>query len=150
MANPDRLLPRPKMIRWRGHIPEQESPDAFCIRCSRWGHVTPHCSTAPRCSLCAEEHTTHDHRCPVKGCRDGRGRRCPHVTTRCANWKGPHGARADAYAAKKEARQLAWRWKSPPRPPKEKGATTPEAPEHEEQVLPSHGEGIGGAGTEDG
>ena len=92
---------------------EEARPDAFCNRCSRWGHVAPHCSAAPRCSICAEEHTMQDHRCPAEGCRAGRGRGCSHTTTRCANCKGPHGARADACAAKKEARQLAWRWRSP-------------------------------------
>ena len=52
------------------------------------------------------------------------------MTTQCANCKGPHGARADACAAKKEARQLAWGWKSP-RPRRKKGAKAPEAPEDE-------------------
>ena len=108
---------------------EEARPDAFCNRCSRWGHVAPHCSAAPRCSICAEEHTTQDHRCPVEGCRAGRGRGCPHMTTRCANCRGPLGARVAACAAKKEARQLAWRWRSPPRQRKEKGADAPEAPE---------------------
>ena len=63
-----------------------------------------------------------DRRCPVEGCRAGRGRGCSHTTTRCANCKGPHGARADACAAKKEARQLAWRWRSPPHQRREKEA----------------------------
>ena len=73
-----------------------------------------------------------DHRCPVEGCRAGRGHGCSHTTTRCV---GPHGARADACAAKKEARQLAWRWRSPPHQRREnlKGpvAGAPEAPECE-------------------
>ena len=74
-----------------------------------------------------------DHRCPVEGCRAGRGRGCSHTTTWCANCKGPHGARADACTAKKEARQLAWRWRSPPHQHREKGpgAEAPEAPECE-------------------
>ena len=53
------------------------------------------------------------------------------MTTQFANCKGPHGARADACAAKKEARQLAWGWKSPPRPRREKGAKAPEVPDDE-------------------
>ena len=114
---------------------EEDRLDAFCNRCSRWGHIAPHCSAAPRCSICAEEHITQDHRCTVEGCRAGRGRRCPHTTTRCATCRGPHGARVDACAAKKEARQLAWRWRSPPRPRREKGATAPEAPEYETPVA---------------
>ena len=53
------------------------------------------------------------------------------MTAQCANCKSPHGARADVCAAKKEARQLAWGWRFPPRPRREKGAKAPEAPEHE-------------------
>ena len=26
---------------------EESRPDAFCNRCSRWGHIAPHCSAAP-------------------------------------------------------------------------------------------------------
>ena len=110
---------------------EESRPDAFCNRCSRWGHIAPHCSENPRCSICAKDHTTHDHQCSVEGCRAGRGHGCTHVTIQCANCKGPHGARADACGAKKEARQLAWGWRSPPRPRREKGAEAPEAPEAE-------------------
>ena len=74
-----------------------------------------------------------DHRYPVEGCRAGRGHGCSHTTTRCANCKGPHGTRADACAAKKEARQLTWRWRSPPHQRRKKGpgAEAPEAPECE-------------------
>ena len=108
---------------------EESQPDAFCNRCSRWGHIAPHCSEAPGCSICAEDHIAQDHRCSVEGCRAGRGRGCPHITTQCANCGGPHGVRADACAAKREARQLAWKWGSPSRQRKERGAAAPEAPE---------------------
>ena len=76
----------------------------------------------------------------------GRGRGCPHETTKCANCKGPHGARADACAAKKEARQLAWRWRSPPRSRREKGAAAPEVPENETPAA--QGEEVGEAEVE--
>ena len=124
---------------------EEARPDAFCNRCSRWGHIAPHCSADPRCSICAEEHITNDHRCSVEGCRAGRGYGCSHTTTRCANCKGPHGARADACAAKKEARQLAWRWRSPPRPHREGGA---EAPEEPDETPAAQGEFEGEAESE--
>ena len=117
--------------RYEAEAFEEARPDAFCSRCCRWGHIAPHCSESPRCAICAEDHTTHDHQCSVEGCRAGRGPGCMHVTTQCANCRGPHGARADACAAKREARQLAWGWKSPPHPRREKGAKTPETPEHE-------------------
>ena len=109
--------------RYEAEAYEEARPDAFCNRRSRWGHIAPHCSADPRRSICAEDHTTHDHRCSVKGRRAGRGRGCPHETTKCANCKGPRGARAEACAAKQEARQLAWRWKSPPRPRRERRGT---------------------------
>ena len=83
-----------------------------------------------KCSICAREHTTSEHRCLVKECRAGRGRLCPHGTAKCANCGGPHGARADACAAKREARQCARGWRSPPPKRKERGAErSTEAPE---------------------
>ena len=57
---------------------EEERPDALCLRCGEWGHVTPHCDKAkrPKCAICAKEHATRDHRCSVEGCRVGRGCIC--------------------------------------------------------------------------
>ena len=45
---------------------EEARPDASCSRCCRWGHIAPHCSESPRCALCAEDHTTHDHSVPLR------------------------------------------------------------------------------------
>ena len=42
-----------------------------------------------------------------------------------------HGARADACAAKEEARQLAWGRRPPPRPRRERGTEAPETPRDE-------------------
>ena len=124
---------------------EENRPDAFCNRCSRWGHIAAHCSAAPRCSICAEDHITQDHRCSVEGCRAGRGRGFPHRTTKCANCGGPYGARADACAAKREARQLAWKCRSPSRPCRERGAAASgvvaEAAETPEREAPVAQEG---------
>ena len=73
---------------------EETRPDAFCSRCCGWGHIAPHCAVAsPRCVACAKDHATNDHRCPVDGCKAGKGRPCPHGTTKCANCGGPHGSR---------------------------------------------------------
>ena len=83
-------------------------PDAFCSRCGEWKHIAPHCLTAaPRCALCARDHLTTDHRCPVEGCRVGKGHPCPHGVAKCANCGGSHGAWADACATKREARLAA-------------------------------------------
>lgn len=111
---------------------EEERPDALCLRCGEWGHVTPHCDEAksPKCAICAKEHATQDHRCSVESCRAGRGRMCPHTTAKCANCGGPHGAGADACAARRIAQNAARGWRSPPPPRREQrrdapGATAP-------------------------
>ena len=96
---------------------EEERPDALCLRCGEWGHVTPHCEAkVPKCAICAKGHTTKDHQCPVKGCRVGSGRMCIHTTAKCANCGGPHGARADACVAKRIAQHASRGWRSPPPP----------------------------------
>ena len=116
-------------------------PDAFCSRCSGWKHIAPHClAAAPSCALCAKDHLTTDHRCPVEGCRVGKGHPCPHGAAKCANCGGSYGARADACAAKREARLSARGWRSPPPLRRERGATAPEAPEHEAPVTQEGGE----------
>ena len=115
---------------------EEERPDALCLRCGEWGHVTPHCDEAkrPKCAICAKEHATRDHRCPVEGCRVGRGRMCPYVTAKCANCGSPHGAGADACAAKKIAQHAARGWRSPSPPRRERrGAPGVAAPAVEEE-----------------
>ena len=99
---------------------EETRPDAFCSRCCGWGHIAPHSSPSCRCAVCAKDHATNDHRCPVDGCKAGKGRPCPHGTTKCANCGGPHGSRADACTAKRSARQLARGWKSPSPPRRER------------------------------
>ena len=114
---------------------EEERPDALCLRCGEWGHITPHCDEAkkPRCAICAMEHTTRDHRCSVEGCWVGKGRMCPHTTAKCANCGGPHGARADACQAKRIAQHATRGWRSPPPPRRErKEAPGVEAPGVEE------------------
>ena len=120
--------------RYEVYAYEEARPDAFCGHCCGWGHIAPHCKAAtPRCAVCAKDHAANDHRCPVEGCWAGKGRPCPHGTTKCANCGGLHGSRADACTTKRSARQLARGWKSPPPPRRVRGANlrAPEAPEHE-------------------
>ena len=104
-------LPSRSQALWsplRGRHLEETRPNAFCSRCSGWGHIAPHCkAAAPKCSICAKDYAETDHRCPVEGCRAGRGRPCPYGTTKCPNCGGPHGTRADACTAKMEARGAA-------------------------------------------
>ena len=66
----------------------------------------------------------------------GRGRPFPHGMTRYANCGGPHEARADACAAKREARGEARGWRSPPPPRRvRRVAEAPEEPEVEATVA---------------
>ena len=67
---------------------------------------------------------------------------------KCANCGGSHGARADACAAKREARLSARGWRSPPPPWRERGARAPEgaaeAPGAPEDEVPTAQEGMEG------
>ena len=72
----------------------------------------------------------------------GRGRSCPHGTVKCANCGGPHGAKADACAAKREARGEAKGWRSPSPKRRERGKR-PEEPE--ERATATQGEAEGEA-----
>lgn len=58
----------------------------------------------------------------------GKGRLCPHGTVKCVNCGGPHGARADACATKREAPGEAreWRSPSPKRREKDRGPEEPD------------------------
>ena len=76
-------------------------------------------------------HATVGHQCPIEGRRAGRGRPCPHGVAKCANCGWVYGARTDACAAKREARQLAKGWKTPLPSRRERGAKAPGAPEVE-------------------
>ena len=103
--------------------------DVFCSRCSGWKHIASHClAAAPKCALCAKDHLTTDHQCPVEGYKMGKGYPCPHGTAKCANCGEAHGAQADACAAKREARLSARGWWSPSPPRREKGAEAPQLP----------------------
>ena len=120
---------------------EEVRPNAFCIRCSGWGHIAPHYTSAElRHFICLGGRGTVGHRCPVEGCKVGRGRPCPHEAVKCANCGGPHGARADAFAAKREAGGEARGWRSPSPKWREKGKG-PEKPEERTTAAQSEEEG---------
>ena len=62
----------------------------------------------------------------------GKGHPCPHGAAKCTNCGEAHGVRADACAAKREARLSARGWWWPPPPSRrERGAAAPEAPVNE-------------------
>ena len=104
-------------------------------------------TAGPRCTLCPKDHLTTDHQCPVKGCRVGKGHPCPYRAAKCANCGEAHWARADACAAKREARLAARGWRSPPPPRREREAAAPKAPVVE---TPAAQEGAEEGGTEAG
>ena len=83
-----------------------------------------------KCALCAEEHRTEHHKCPVEGCIATRGVACVHVIAKCPNCRGPHGARSSQCPRKKEAQEAARGWRGratvlPPPPPPPSPATAP-------------------------
>ena len=88
-------------------------PDTICGICSGWGHGEHNCSfpNMPRCALCAQQHKTADHTCPVQGCRATKGSVCSHLMAKCPNCKGPHGARSDQCPKKKEVQEKAQGWR---------------------------------------
>ena len=91
---------------------EEARPDAMCANCCGWGHIEAQCNhrREPRCALCAAEHRTELHKCPVRDCAAARGSACIHVIASCPNCKGPHGARSSQCPKKKEAQEAAKKW----------------------------------------
>jgi len=66
----------------------QEGTDAQCAKCCEWGHTEFKCNrNRVFCGLCAEDHTTDKHTCPVKDCKGIKGRICPHIVMQCAACK---------------------------------------------------------------
>jgi hypothetical protein len=53
-----------------------------CSKCAGYGHLDSICKREPKCLLCGESHVTENHFCPI--CKK-KGKKCPHVTTKCAN-----------------------------------------------------------------
>lgn len=43
-------------------------PNTMDGRYCGWGHIAPYCSRTFRCALCAREHRTEKHECPVETC----------------------------------------------------------------------------------
>ena len=88
--------------------PTRRCDQTHSVHVAVGGHIAPDCtSTDPKCSICSGDHEAINHRCPVEGCKVGKGHPCPHGAVKCANCGGPHGARADVCAAKREARMEA-------------------------------------------
>ena len=101
------------------------------------GTLPPTARPQPPGAIFPKDHQTTDHRCPVEGFRVGRSHQCAHGITKCANCGGPHGARADAGALKREARRIARGGNLPLLPQRERGGaqSPPEAPVSETTTI---------------
>lgn len=64
---------------------EEEQPDMHCGRCARWGHIQVRCNRNTRCALCAQEHHTDRHRCPVEEQGQGVRTSLPSLLTAVAS-----------------------------------------------------------------
>jgi len=84
----------------------QEGTDSQCAKCCEWGHSEFRCNRNR--GLCAEDHITAKHKCPVKDCRAIQGRICQHIILKCAACKvDGHPATAHGCPARKEAKAAA-------------------------------------------
>ena len=70
-----------------------------------------HCPRDARCALCAGEHHTDRHKCPVDGYLGKKGQTCAQVVTKCVNCRGT----LPIMPSRWEAKQAAGGWRSPTR-----------------------------------
>lgn len=72
-------------------------PDTMCTVCCHWGHITHGCPNPEkvRCAICAEQHLTTSHKCPIAGCKSPVGKFCKlHGSYKCVNCGESHSALA--------------------------------------------------------
>ena len=73
-----------------------------CLRCLRFGHHTQLChAKEPTCAVCARNHFTKSHSCPIPNCKQGQ--LCVHPPIQCINCKAPHKATDKACPARAKA-----------------------------------------------
>jgi hypothetical protein len=67
------------------------TPNSHCRNCQGYGHHTKLCKAEkPTCAICAQQHSTKDHLCPIPTCRAGKS--CTHPPLKCAACAAPHKA----------------------------------------------------------
>ena len=76
-----------------------------CVAAAAVGHITAHCSQETRRALCAGEHRTEQHKCPVEEPIAGKGQTCTHAMAKYASCRGQHVAQVNVCPKKKEARR---------------------------------------------
>jgi hypothetical protein len=67
------------------------TPNSHCHNCQGYGHHTRLCKAEkPTCAICAQQHSTKDHLCPIPTCRAGNS--CTHPPLKCAACGASHKA----------------------------------------------------------
>lgn len=69
----------------------------MCTACCHWGHITHGCPNPEKvgCAICAEQHLTTSHKCPIAGCKSPIEKFCKlHGSYKCANCGENYSARA--------------------------------------------------------
>jgi hypothetical protein len=67
------------------------NPASHCNHCQGYGHHTKLCKAdRPTCAVCAQQHATRDHLCPISTCRAGGA--CNHPPFKCATCSAAHKA----------------------------------------------------------
>jgi hypothetical protein len=67
------------------------TPTSHCRNCQGYGHHTKLCrEEKPTCAICAQQHNTKDHQCPIPTCRAGKS--CNHPPQKCAACGASHKA----------------------------------------------------------
>jgi hypothetical protein len=67
------------------------TPTSHCRNCQGYGHDTKLCKEEkPTCAICAQQHNTKDHQCPIPTCRAGKS--CNHPPLKCAACGASHKA----------------------------------------------------------
>jgi hypothetical protein len=65
------------------------TPNSHCRNCQGYGHHTKLCKAEkPTCAVCAQQHSTKDHLCPIPTCRAGKS--CTHPPLKCAACGAAH------------------------------------------------------------
>jgi hypothetical protein len=67
------------------------TPSTHCHHCQGYGHHTKLCKAdKPTCAVCAQQHATREHFCPISTCRAGGA--CIHPPFKCASCGAAHKA----------------------------------------------------------
>lgn len=60
-----------------------------CQKCQKYKHISKYCRNKTACAICAKDHETRDHACPI--C-EVKGQECTHTQIKCSNCSQNHRA----------------------------------------------------------